>query len=128
MNGIDELFTVIGKVPCTAPPRDAASRGISRNGPYMPHMGEIMTTPFAQKSRKTRRQVERKAWLADNDDFALRQCVVVDMSGDGARLKIDDTVRLPRRFRLTFSRSTRDGLRCDLRWRRGQSAGVKFVA
>jgi hypothetical protein len=93
----------------------------------MPRMGELMTS-FAQKSRKTRRQLDRRAWLADHNDFALRQCVIVDMSGEGARLKVDDAVRLPRRFSLTFSRSTREGVRCDLRWRRGQSVGVKFVA
>ena len=85
-------------------------------------------TLFGLKSRKARRKVERKAWFVGDGDFALRPCTVLDMSSDGARLRIDDTTRLPGNFRLTFSRSTRDGLRCDLRWRRGQTVGVKFAA
>jgi hypothetical protein len=85
-------------------------------------------TPFGLKSRKPRRKVERKAWFVGDGDFALQPCTVVDMSSDGARLRLDSATRLPARFRLTFSRSTRDGVRCDLRWRDGLIVGVKFAA
>lgn len=49
------------------------------------------------------------------------------MSDEGARLYVNDD-RLPRHFNLTFSRSSRDGVRCEVRWRRGHSVSVKFVA
>jgi hypothetical protein len=99
-----------------------------------PRSGDRGTAPFtdmtlfARKSRKPRQKVERQAWFAGDGDFALRPCTVVDMSSDGARLRIEDAARLPGKFRLTFSRSTREGFRCDLRWRRGQTVGVKFSA
>jgi hypothetical protein len=85
-------------------------------------------TLFARRSRKARPKVERKAWFAGDGDFALRPCTIVDMSSEGAKLRIDDAGRLPSTFRLTFSRSTREGFRCALRWRRGQTVGVKFSA
>jgi hypothetical protein len=85
-------------------------------------------TLFARKSRKPRRTTERQAWLVKDRDFALHPCTVVDMSDDGARLRLANADRLPQQFRLTFSRATRNGRRCEMRWRRGQSVGVKFVA
>jgi hypothetical protein len=85
-------------------------------------------TLFSLKSRKARRKVDRKAWFVGDGDFALRACTVIDISSEGARIRIDDHARLPSKFRLTFSRSTREGLHCDLRWRQGQSVGVKFIA
>jgi hypothetical protein len=82
---------------------------------------------FGRKPRPPRRRVEKEAWLALDRSFALRPCKVIDMSDEGARLYVDDD-RLPKHFNLTFSRSSRDGKRCEMRWRRGHSVGVKFVA
>jgi hypothetical protein len=59
--------------------------------------------------------------------FALRPCKVIDMSDNGARLYLEPDDRLPKHFNLTFSRASRNGLRCEVRWRRGHSVGVKFV-
>ncbi len=83
---------------------------------------------FGRKTRKTRRKVQREAWLAVDQDFALRPCTIIDMHDDGAQLRVKDAARLPARFNLTFSRSTRTGQRCEVRWRKGQSVGVKFMA
>jgi hypothetical protein len=83
---------------------------------------------FAKKSRPPRRRVEKDAWLALDRSFALRPCKVVDISDAGARLYVALDERLPRNFNLTFTRSSRDGRRCELRWRRGHSVGVKFVS
>lgn len=49
------------------------------------------------------------------------------MSDQGARLDVDAAERLPKHFNLTFSRTTRAGLRCEVRWRRGRAVGVRFV-
>lgn len=63
-----------------------------------------------------------------DDGFALKPCKVVDLSDDGAQLRIEGAERLPKRFTLTFSRNTRTGPRCETRWRRGSQVGVKFVS
>lgn len=83
---------------------------------------------FGRKSRQTRRNIQREAWLAGEHDFALRRCTVVNMHDDGAQLSIDTAERLPNRFQLTFSRASRTGKLCEVRWRRGRAVGVRFVA
>lgn len=83
---------------------------------------------LGRKSRKARRRVQCEAWLAPEADFALRPCTVVDLHDEGAQLKVDSAERLPNRFTLTFTRASRAGRRCEVRWRRGRAVGVKFVA
>ena len=39
----------------------------------------------------------------------------------------DDPNALPARLRLAFARDARTGRNCEVVWRRGNSAGVKFV-
>ncbi len=84
--------------------------------------------PFRQKTRPSRRRADKQAWLVADGDFALRPCTVVDMSDTGAKLTVDQSDRLPKHFNLTFSRGSRSGFRCEVRWKRGRSIGVKFVA
>lgn len=83
---------------------------------------------LGRKSRAPRRQVDTQAWVVVQNSFALRPCKVTNMSDEGARLDVDGAERLPRHFNLTFSRTTRAGLRCEVRWRRGRAVGVKFIA
>jgi hypothetical protein len=83
---------------------------------------------FGTKTRATRRRLDKTAWIAAERDFALRPCTIVDISDDGARLRLEDVERLPRHFQLLLSRATREGKSCELRWRRGNAAGVKFIA
>jgi hypothetical protein len=83
---------------------------------------------MGRKTRSPRRRTDKPAWLVVDQEFALRACKVVDISDEGARLDVEPGERLPRHFRLTYSRTSRDGRRCEMRWRRGRSVGVKFVA
>ena len=81
----------------------------------------------ARKTRSARRRVNKQAWLVFDGEFALRPCTVIDMSDSGARLNIDQSDRLPKRFSLTFSRASRAGLQCEVRWKHGRAVGVKFL-
>jgi len=83
---------------------------------------------IGRKSRAPRAQRNQQAWLIADNGFALRPCKVTDLSDSGARLDVDEGERLPKFFRLIFSRTTRAGPRCEMRWRRGRSVGVKFLA
>jgi hypothetical protein len=82
---------------------------------------------IGRKSRAPRTKRNQQVWLVADESFALRPCKVIDFSDDGARLEVDEAERLPKSFRLIFSRSSRAGPRCEMRWRRGRSVGVKFV-
>jgi hypothetical protein len=52
---------------------------------------------------------------------------VEDLSASGAKVTTEDAIVLPASFRLAFARDARTGRNCAVVWRRGQTAGVKFV-
>jgi hypothetical protein len=81
----------------------------------------------ATKKREARRSLQQSGWITLDGGFAARPCVVQDMSATGAKITIDDSNSLPGRLRLAFSRDARTGRNCEVVWRRGKSAGVKFV-
>jgi hypothetical protein len=81
----------------------------------------------APRKRESRKLLGQQAWITLDGGFAARQCVVQDISSSGAKITIDDAVTLPARLRLAFARDARTGHKCQVVWRRGRSAGVKFV-
>jgi len=81
----------------------------------------------ATKKREARKSLHQPGWITLDGGFAARPCVVQDMSATGAKITIEDTNALPGRLRLAFSRDARTGRNCEVVWRRGKSAGVKFV-
>ena len=81
----------------------------------------------ATKKREVRKSLHQAGWITLDGGFAARPCVVQDMSATGAKITIDDTNTLPGRLKLAFSRDVRTGRNCEVVWRRGKSAGVKFV-
>jgi hypothetical protein len=56
--------------------------------------------------------------------IAKRDCTVVDISESGARIAIRGAIELPRQFSIAFESSVRP---CQLVWRNGTMAGVKFL-
>jgi PilZ domain len=56
--------------------------------------------------------------------FARRDCKVVDISKSGARIAISGAIELPRQFSIAFASTDRP---CQLVWRNGTMAGVKFL-
>ena len=79
------------------------------------------------KKREARKSLRQPGWITLEGGFAARQCVVQDISTAGAKITVDDSAVLPSRLRLAFSRDARTGRNCAVVWRRGKSAGVKFV-
>jgi hypothetical protein len=79
------------------------------------------------KKREARKSLRQSGWITLEGGFAARPCVVQDISSAGAKITVDDSNVLPGRLRLAFSRDTRTGRNCEVVWRRGKSAGVKFV-
>jgi len=81
----------------------------------------------APRKRESRKLLGQPAWITLEGGFAARQCVVQDISSSGAKIILDDAVTLPARLRLAFARDARTGHKCQVIWRRGRSAGVKFM-
>jgi len=81
----------------------------------------------ATRKRETRKSLRQPGWITLEGGFAVRPCVVQDLSSSGARITIDDCNALPARLRLAFARDARTGRNCEVVWRRGKVAGIKFV-
>jgi len=82
---------------------------------------------IGSKKREARKSLRQPAWITLEGGFAVRACVVEDLSASGAKLTIEDNNTLPARLRLAFSRDARNGRRCEVVWRSGRTVGVKFV-
>jgi hypothetical protein len=79
------------------------------------------------KKREARKSLHQPGWITLEGGFAARQCVVQNLSANGAKVTIDDPNTLPAKLRLAFSRDARTGRPCEVVWRRGKSVGIKFV-
>jgi hypothetical protein len=80
------------------------------------------------KKREARKSLSQPGWITLEGGFAMRPCVVQDMSSSGAKITIDDPNVLPARLSLAFTRDARTGRNCEVVWRRGKSVGIKFVS
>ncbi len=79
------------------------------------------------KKRQVRKSLQQPGWITLEGGFAARPCVVRDISATGAKITMGDGNVLPARLKLAFSRDARKGRNCEVVWRRGASAGIKFV-
>lgn len=79
------------------------------------------------KKREARKLFGQPAWITLDGGFAARRCVVQDISSSGAKICVDEASSLPAKLRLAFSRDARTGRECHVVWRRGKTAGVKFM-
>jgi len=84
-------------------------------------------TIAANKKREARKSLHQPGWITLEGGFAARRCTVKDLSTTGARITLDDPNTLPAKLRLAFSRDARTGRNCEVVWRRGKVAGIKFV-
>ena len=81
----------------------------------------------AKQKREPRKRLGQPAWITLDGGFAVRQCVVHDISIAGAKIVVDGASALPATLQLAFARDARTGHHCHVVWRSGNSAGVKFV-
>ena len=79
------------------------------------------------KKRASRKLLSQHAWITLEGGFAVRHCLVQDISSAGARITIEEAAALPATIRLAFARDARTGHVCRVVWRRGSSVGLKFV-
>jgi hypothetical protein len=82
---------------------------------------------LVSRNRAARKSVQQSGWITLDGGFAVRRCVVHDLSSTGAKITVEDASALGGRLRLAFSRDAKSGRKCEVVWRRGKSFGVKFV-
>ena len=81
----------------------------------------------AENRKNIRRQVRQGARLVDATGAALGTCQMVDLSGTGARLRVDAADAIPDQFTLVLSHDGRLRRRCSVAWRSENAIGVRFL-
>ena len=79
------------------------------------------------KKREARKSLRQPGWITLDGGFAVRACVVENLSSSGAKVTVEDNNTLPAKLRLAFTRDARRGRPCEVVWRQGRTVGVKFV-
>jgi hypothetical protein len=81
--------------------------------------------PEGNRRKSSRRALNYPAKIVANDGSWDRDCRVVDVSNEGARLTTASPSELPADFLLAFT--ARTGRRCRLAWTEEKEIGVQFV-
>lgn len=79
----------------------------------------------ANRRKASRRALNYPAKIVANDGSWDRDCRVVDVSDNGARLTTESPSELPADFVLAFT--ARTGRRCRLAWTEDKEIGVQFI-
>jgi hypothetical protein len=74
-----------------------------------------------------RKPIQRVAWVVDHAGRQHR-CVMSDVSDGGARLELPVGVIPPPIFILSLAEMGKVHRCCEVRWRRGDAIGVRFIS
>jgi hypothetical protein len=82
---------------------------------------------MSSENRKTaRRFVRQGARMVGADGSALGACLMINLSGAGAHLKVEKTDALPDEFVLLLSHDGQLRRQCTVAWRSETAIGVRF--
>jgi PilZ domain len=78
--------------------------------------------------RQTVRQAAHvAAWIEKEGNDLLERCALIDISENGARLRIADVYNFPTNLTLHLARGSQNFQRCRVIWQRNNDVGVEFV-
>jgi hypothetical protein len=66
------------------------------------------------------------AWIASIDGRPLKQCRIVDLDGDHAKLEVDRAYEIPDHFLLQLSAFSRSAFQCKVLARQGMLIHIEF--
>jgi len=78
-----------------------------------------------EKRRHQRAHVLRRARIVFRRGYSTIDCVVLDLSPSGARLKVDEWLALPDRFELRIENGVRR--EAEVRFRAMEMTGIRFT-
>lgn len=82
---------------------------------------------FRKETRKPRHTTQHHAWMMLDGGFAKRNCIVLNLSTGGARLKLTDSGAIGSTLSLALTKDVRKVTHCRLVWRKDSTIGVEFV-
>jgi hypothetical protein len=82
---------------------------------------------FIEQRRSIREHVDFPAWIDIGDNSQPRNCTVLDVSEDGARIMASYLAELPKEFWLVLSKDRTRRRHCQIVWRSDTQAGLKYL-
>jgi hypothetical protein len=81
---------------------------------------------FGERRKHQRFQFNRVGKFYTENGALPRECLIIDISEEGARIVVPDAA-VPNQFNLLISgdRATRE--HCEVAWRLGDEVGVRFI-
>jgi hypothetical protein len=80
-----------------------------------------------EQRNRTRTQMLKNAKIVCEHDINGSDCVVTNITNNGARLQLARVSRLPATFSLTFDNFRSERI-CEVIWRSADAVGVRFVS
>jgi hypothetical protein len=91
-------------------------------------MGRFARSNIGRDQRQDkRRHFQMPAWIDRGPNHPPVACTFEDVSAGGARLRVPVGDCLPARFVLLLSEAAEAGVLCEVRWRSGETVGVKYL-
>ena len=78
-----------------------------------------------EKRQHPRAHVLRRARIVFRRGFSSLDCILLDVSPGGARLRVDEWLALPDRFELRIENGQRRA--AEVRYRAMENTGVRFI-
>ena len=82
---------------------------------------------FIEQRQSIREQVQFPAWIDFGDGSQPRDCTVLDVSEDGARIMVSSPVKLPKEFWLVLSKDRTRRRHCQMVWHSDTEVGLKYL-
>jgi hypothetical protein len=81
-----------------------------------------------KEARKSRRRIVRHpAMILNSDKSIIGQCTMLDVSANGAKIKLQVGDQVPDKFILVLSKGGKVSRLCKVSWRKETEIGVQFV-
>ena len=82
---------------------------------------------FIEQRQSIREQVKFPAWIDFGDGSQPRDCTVLDVSEDGARIIVSSPAELPKEFWLVLSADRMRRRQCRIVWSSDTQVGVRYL-
>ncbi|WP_350333049.1 PilZ domain-containing protein [Coralliovum pocilloporae] len=79
-----------------------------------------------EQRQGSRRRVLKAAKIVYSNSAFVVDCVMRDVSDQGAKLKVDESVEIPSHFQL-YLKADKIVYDCQRKWRKGSELGVEFI-
>jgi hypothetical protein len=89
------------------------------------HLAPIVTSTAVERRDARRRKTFKGATITFHRGYCAFQCVVRDLTDEGALLALGDTTGIPSAFELQLAGSA-EPRKAHVRWRRPDRLGVRF--